>query len=226
MESHKKAIIINAAWRGWYARGSERLERSLIYHGWNYDMKFWRDEKINMLFEENCPYTIKAAALDEVIANGYTHILWMDCSLWCNQDPNILMEIIDKEGGLFIKSGYNLAQTAADTDLQFAGITRDDAEQLPELWSCIFGINLETEQGKKFVEYFYEAYYAGVFNTPRTHSGLSDDARFLHARQDQTATTIAFHKSGYEKLYEPGQIISNYTERENNKEAIIFMRGM
>jgi len=227
MESNKKAVLINASWGAWYPRGSARLERSLIYHGWNYDMKIWKDEIINDFFKKNFPYTIKAAAFMQAMLDGYTHILWMDCSQWVVRDPNKLMDIIDDEGGLFIKSGYNLAQTSADTDLSWAKVSRDEAEKMPELWSCIFGVNLETEQGRNFARHFIEAYHAGVFDTPREHSGRSQDPRFLHARQDQTAVSWAFHKSGYAKLREPREILHSYYPGEvETDEQIVRMRGM
>jgi hypothetical protein len=221
-----KSVIINAAYGAWYPKGSKRLEHSLIYHGLSCDKLIWLDGINNPYFNPYCPYTIKAAAFDEAIKMGYTTILWMDCSLWVVEDPNKLINIINEKGGLFIKSGYNLAQTSADSDLRWANETRDNAEKLPELWSCIFGVNLETEQGKNFMKHFFSACDSGVFNTPREHSGLSSDPRFLHARQDQTAASWAYHKSGYDCLLEPGQILSNYNLREENKGTIVLMRGM
>lgn len=218
--------MINAAIGGWYPRGTDRLVRSMIYHGWKYDILEWKNETINEYYQPGNPYTIKAAAFAEAMRQGYTHILWMDCSLWITNNPNVLMQQIDAEGGLFIRSGFNLAQTAADDDLNFACMTRDSAEQLPELWSCIFGVNLETDEGRSFAFIFLEAAKKGIFNTPRTHSNMSADPRFLHARQDQTAATIAYHASGYNNLMEPGKILTNYTERDKNPEAIVFMQGM
>lgn len=223
MEIEKKGCIINASWGKWYPRGSERLERSLIYHGWNYDLLVWKDEPINDMLQKDFPYTVKAAAFMEAVNRGYTRIIWMDCSLWVTKNPNILMDIVDGEGGLFIRSGYNLAQTSADSDLKWANSTRDEAEKIEELWSCIFGVNLETPQGKAFAYHFIDAYFSGVFNTPREHSGLSADSRFLHARQDQTAASWAFHKAGYNKIYPSGNFLTQDVE---GKDSLIKMRGM
>lgn len=227
MESNKKAVLINAAWGGWYARGTDRLVRSMIHHGWNYDIKIWKDEEPNKIFNPEYPYSIKMSAISEAVKLGYTRILWMDCSLWVIKDPNKLMEIIADQGGLFIKSGYNLAQTSGDNDLIWSQESRDKAESMPELWSCVFGFDLNTEQGKNFYKHLFKAWAAGVFFTPRTHSGLSNDPRFLHARQDQTAVSWAYHKSGYDCLKEPGEILSNYNIHDKeNANTIILMRGM
>lgn len=226
MESNKKAVLINASWGAWYPQGTKRLVRSMIHHGWNYDIKTWSNEAPNEVFKEGFPYTIKMSAIIEAVRLGYTHILWMDCSLWAIKYPNKLMEIIDAEGGLFIKSGYNMAQTSTDKDLAMAlnKIDRDYAESMPEIWSCIFGFNLETEQGKNFLEWLKSFYLGGTFETPREHSGLCKDPRFLHARQDQTAVSWAYHKSGYNCLKEPSEILA-YPENEKEN-TIVLMRGM
>lgn len=227
MDANKKGVLINAAWGGWYAKGTDRLARSMIYHGWNYDIKTWKDIEPNQMFDPKFPYTIKMCAIVEAVNAGYTHILWMDCSLWVIKDPNKLMEIIDTDGGLFIKSGYNLAQTSGDNDLNSVEVNRDTAEKMPELWSCIFGFNIETEQGKKFYQHLLRLWKRGVFDTPRTHSGLSKDPRFLHARQDQTAVSWSYHLAGYDCLKEPSEILSNYNIHDKeNENTIILMRGM
>jgi len=225
MESNIKACIINASWGGWYSKGSERLKQSLIYHGFHHDILIWKNEKINEFFNEKQPYTIKLAALHEAIKLGYTHILWLDSSVWALQNPEKIFDIINDEGGYFWKSGFNMAQCSADSDLNFANWSRDYAEGLNELSSSMFGLNLKTPKGKEFVKVFTEAANYGVFGTSRLHNNASNDERFLHARQDQTAATIAFYKSGFDKIYNPGEYSSYYSENLN--ESIIFtMRGM
>lgn len=227
MELRTDSVIINASWGAWYPQGSARLERSLIHHGWNHDMLIWKNDPINMLFNEKYPYTIKFAALVEAMQMGYKKIIWMDCSLWVIADPNILMRMLNDKGGLFIRSGYNMAQTSGDEDLKSVGWSRDYAQTKEEIWSCIFGFNLETEEGKNFVIHLESAYTHGVFQTPRTHSGLSQDKRFLHARQDQTAVSLAYHLSGYKNVIEPWDILMTYDNYgKKDKNTIILMRGM
>lgn len=230
MDSKIKGTIINASYQGWYARGSKRLERSLIYHGWNYDINIWNDEQISQMeyFNPDFPYTVKAAAICQAIKMGYSRIIWMDCSLWAVRNPNILMDMLNHNGGLFIRSGFNLAQTASDNDLKFAGFDRNHAEKLDELWSCIFGINLEIPKSKKFVELFLNAAQFGVFNTPRHNDGYqSTDKRFLFPRQDQTAASIAYHLAGFENVIEPWDILFQPDDIKTAPEhAIIHMRGM
>jgi len=226
MES-PRCVLINAAWQKWYPLGTDRLVRSLHYHGWNYEIWTWKNENINEYFDPRFPYTIKAAAFAEAVREGFDCIMWLDCSAWAVKDPNPVMKEIIHNGSYFLSSGYNLAQTASDADLYHAEMSRDRAERLPELWSCIFGVDMRTDQGKIFAREFLAACDAGVFNTPREHSGLSEDPRFLHARQDQTAATIAYYKAGYTKMHAPGEHICYYADAGKHKDnACYLMRGM
>lgn len=223
MESQNKGTIINAAWGGSYFKGSDRLERSLIYHGWSHDIHIWRDQRINELFDPESVYTIKAAALVECVKMGYTHLLWADSSFWCVQNPSKIMDIIHAEGGYFCRSGYNLAQTATDSDLEFAGWTRDFAETLPELASGLFGINLLHPDGKKFYEIFLSAVKAGVCCSSRDHNGASEDPRFLFGRQDQVAATIAYYKAGFNNIRCFGDLAAYYEPHKELNSSVLFV---
>lgn len=225
MELSKKGVLINAAWGAWYPKGTDRLVRSAIYHGWEHDILTWKNETINEYFNPAQPYTIKAAALVEAMRQGYTHILWADCSCWFVDNPAKLINIIDDEKGLFIKSGYNLAQTSADSDLDWAEVTRDEAESLDEVWSCLFGVDVSSEKGMKWVKIFLDGAANGVFGTSREHNGASQDARFLHARQDQTAASWAYHIAGYNNLREPSELLE-YASVRTNENVCVLMRGM
>lgn len=225
MELGKRGVLINASWGAWYPQGTDRLVRSAIYHGWEHDILTFKNEQINEYFNPEQPYTIKAAALVEAMRRGYTHILWLDCSCWFVDNPAKLMQIIDEENGLFIKSGYNLAQTSADSDLDWATVTRDLAEQLDEVWSCMFGVDVTSERGKEWVNVFLHGAQSGVFGTSRNHNGASSDSRFLHARQDQTAASWAYHFAGFDKLREPSELLE-YASVRTNENAIVLMRGM
>jgi hypothetical protein len=158
---------------------------------------------------------------------NYDIIIWMDCSIYAIDDPNILVKIIEHEGGYFLRSGYQLSQTATDSDLKWADMTGDEAAEIPELWSCIFGVDMRTERGKKFSEVFIDGCKAGVFNTSREHSRQSEDPRFLFGRQDQVAATVAFHKAGFENMFHPGVHLLAHTERKKAKDSVfLMMRGL
>jgi hypothetical protein len=221
MESNIKACFVNAGFGGWYPKGSKRLERSMIHFGCAHDMFFTREPFEDM--DTTKPYRIKYHALKDAIDKGYTHLIWLDCSLWFTDSPNILMEKLNHNGGFFVHSGFNLAQTSADSDLEWAKKTRDEAELLPEIWSCVFGFNLETEVGKKFWQIFENGFNNGVFDTSRLHANNSQDERFLYARQDQTAVSWAYYTSGYDCAIDPNGIVTDF---DNNKPSLIYRQGL
>jgi len=221
MDCKIKSAFVNAGFNAWYPKGSERLERSMIYHGCSHDMIFTREPFEDM--DTSKPYRIKYHAIKQAIEQGYTHLIWLDCSLWFTRSPNELMDRLNHDGGFFIHSGYNLAQTCNDNDLVFGKLNRDEAEKLPEMWTCIFGFNLLTDKGQKFWHYVEEAFNVGVFDTPRDHANGSADPRYLHARQDQTAVSLAYYLTGYDCAIPPNGIVTDY---KHNEHSLIFRQGL
>lgn len=222
-----KTVVINAAWKGWYSKGQKRLVESLKDTGYSGDILTWNGEIINNSHDPRHPYTMKAAAWVEAIKKGYTHILWLDCSVYAVKNIDSLFELIDEEGMYFWKSGWNLAQSAADSDLAWAGITRDEAEYLHECASGIVGMNIYAPKMSTIIDLFLLANKAGVCSTSRLHSGQSNDPRFRFARQDQTAMSLAFHKAGFtnDQMYEQN-IYSSFFQKAYNESVYLVVHGM
>lgn len=225
MESNTKACIINAAYGKWYPQGQKRLKESLIHHGFNWDILTW-DGFPNDNYDKSCPYTIKAAAFEEAIRQGYTHILWLDCSVWAVRDPNPIFDIINEEGVYFWKNGYNCAQECSDACLEYFHVNRDEAEEWSIASTSMFGVNLNNPVGKTFIERFLQSAKDRVFHGSRFHDNQSFDNRFLHHRQDQSAASIILNKLGC-KIYEPKQYSMYYEDSQETPPSVLFvMRGM
>lgn len=223
MEANTKACIINVAIGGWYPQGQQRLVRSLIYHGFNWDIKTWTTWP-NDNFDKTCPYHIKTAALEEVIKEGYTHILWLDSSVWAIGDANKVFDIINSQGYYLGDSGYNCAQTCNDRTLKYFGVTRDQAESIPDCASGILGLYIENPIAKEFALKWIKAGKEGAFEGSRLHDNQSSDPRFLFHRQDQSAASIIAHSLGM-KLTPFGEVVSYY-EKEMKENVILTLRGM
>jgi hypothetical protein len=223
MESGINAVIINAAIGSWYPVGQKRLIRSLIEHGWNWDIMTWKDWP-NSHFDKSCNYNVKAAAFQEAIENDYTHILWLDSSVWAIKDPNPIMDIINEDGYYFWANGYNCAQECSDKCLEYFGVTRDEAEKMPVASTSMFGVNISNPIGKEFIERWIQSALDGVFHGSRFHDNQSQDSRFLWHRQDQSAASIILNQLGC-KIHDPGQYSSYY--QPVLPESVLFtMRGM
>lgn len=199
-----KPVIINCGIHGWYKAGSERLERSLIYHGYAGDMLFWRDELPPGCPPHNeNPYAFKVYAFREAIRLGYRTICWLDCSFWAIKNPMNIFDIIAEHGVFAFRSGYNCAQTCTDLLLNSTGFTRDEAEQLPEIATGIVGLHIDNPDGNNVWTAWNEYCDMGLFKNARGHNPEeSPDPRFLHGRQDQSAFSIAVHRSGVKFDYQ------------------------
>lgn len=222
MESSNKACIINVALGGWYPQGQNRLVKSLNFHGWNWDVLTWTDWP-NDNYDKSCPYNVKAAAFEEAINQGYTHILWLDCSVWAVKDPNPIMDIINNEGYYIGQSGYNCAQTCSDKCLDYFEVTRDEAETMMDCHSGVMGVYTSNPTAKEFIEKFIQAGKDGAFLGSRLHNGQSEDPRFLFHRQDQSAASIISSKLEM-KLSIFGEMVAYYPEKIDN--VIFALRGM
>lgn len=220
-------VVINSAFGSWYPKGQKRLVESLRATGYEGDILTWTNEVINAHHKKEHPYTMKAAAFVEAIKKGYTHILWLDSSVYAIKNVSVMFYLIEQKGMYFWKSGWNLAQTAADSDLSWAGIHRDEAELMHECASGIVGINTNISKARYLLDVFMDANKAGVCNTSRLHANQSTDPRFKFARQDQTAFTIAFHKAGYknEQMFEQG-IYSSFPQESYQKTVALVVHGM
>lgn len=222
-----KPCIINAGIGGWYKAGSERLERSLIHHGYAGDMLFWRDEyPPNSPNHNNNPYAFKIAAFREAFNRGYKNVMWLDCSFWALKNPMPLFDIINDNGNFGFRSGYNCAQTCPDNLLAAVGISRDEAQQIPETATGIVGINIDNPDGKKVFEYWSEFCDNGLFINSRTHNPHeSADPRYLHGRQDQSAYSMALYKAGVEFNYVDYVAYYNSGSPGYNPEKCYFFIG-
>lgn len=198
MENIDQAYIVSVGCGGWYSKGVTRLENSLIHHGYAGQTKFWKDclPAHSPSHSEN-PYAFKIFAIEEVINSGAKVLLWLDSSFWCIKNPHKIFDLICDKGVVGFRTGYNMAQTASDKALEWAGITRDEAEKLPEIASGMVGLRLDNPNGKKVFDLWKEGMDLGLFKNNRSHDlNDSSDHRFLHARQDQTIFSLATHMAG------------------------------
>jgi hypothetical protein len=224
MVSHIKACIINAAIGSWYPQGQTRLKKSLVYHGFNWDILTWHDWPNNN-YDKSCNYNVKAAAFERAIEMGYTHILWLDCSVWAIKNPNPIFDIINEDGYYFWSNGFNCAQECSDSCLHYFEVSRDEAEKMPVASTSMFGVNITNPVGKEFIDRFIWSAKDRVFVGSRLHDNQSSDPRFLHHRQDQSAASIILNQLGC-KIYEPGLFSAYYHNGPVSDSLIFFMRGM
>lgn len=208
-----------------YPAGQKRLLNSLVHHGFRHDVLAFQDWP-NDSFDKECGYNIKAAAFYEAVEMGYTRILWVDSSVWAIRDIEPIFDHINMNGWFFWNNGFNAAITSDDNALEYFGRTRDQAEQIPDITTAIFGLHLENDKAWSFYTKWIETASRGMWATPRDHGGGSTDPRFQFDRQDQSCATIIAHDLGM-KGHNPGF----FTEIANNNgiysdSTLLVMRGL
>lgn len=218
-------ILVNAGVNHWYPKGSERLKRSILETSPSVEPVIYNGFP-NGLFVESNPYNIKASALWEVSHKEGRLILWADCSVWAIKDISPIFDIIERDGYYLLSSGYNAAQTCSDKCLNYFGITRDEAEKIPDSSTMVFGYKQGSEIGDEFFGELICASWDGIFNGSREHDNQSQDPRFLFHRQDQSAATCIAHKLGM-KLHSFGQHVAYDQDGVTPPESVVMLaRGM
>jgi len=226
MENINKAVIINCGVGGWYGHGSRRLKKSLNFVGWAGETIIYDDTyPPDSYRHEDIPYYMKIAAFEEAIRQGFTHILWCDSSIFAVENPVKMFDIIDEQGFWFFSSGYNMAQSANDTALAAAGMSRDEAETVNEWASGCVGVNLNNPNGKAIYERWKELMDAGISKGSRLHDNQSKDKRFLFHRQDQTCLSLAIWELKL-KNTKGLDMISYKNTGYNPKEIIFFIESL
>lgn len=224
MESKIKHCIISGHNNtSWYKKGCERLNRSLIYHGFNGDILI-NDYSTHDDYDNSCPYIIKSIALKEAIEKGYTHILWLDASVWAIRNPNLIFDYINSAGWYFWQSGYNCAQVCSDNCLKYFNVNRNKAESFKDCSTSMFGLNLYNPKAEEFAKMFIKSAEDKIFHGSREHDNQSKDERFLFHRQDQSCASVIANLLEM-KIEEPNLYSSYYSENINNS-VIFLMRGM
>lgn len=229
MENIDKAVIVCEAIGGWYAKGAERLEKSLSYHGYAGQTLIWKDTYPPFSPNHNDnPYAFKIAGIREAINLGFKIILQIDSSFWCIKNPHPIFDIIADKGIFAFRSGYNCSQTVPDNLLADVGITRDEAELIPETATGIVGFNMDNPDAQKVFEYWADFCDRGLFINNRVHD-LKDsaDPRFLHGRQDQSAFSMALYKAGIEFNYVDYVTYYDHSNPlKNTDKAYFFIGGL
>jgi hypothetical protein len=222
-----KPLIISAGIGSWYPAGIDRLERSLVLHGYAGDMKFYRNEyPPHCPPHEQNPYAFKIAMFREAFAAGRKIVCWLDSSFWCIKNPHELFDVIFDKGVFAFRSGYNCAQTCPDNLLAAVGFTRDDAELFPEIATGIVGINIDNPDGKSVFDTWASYCDSGLFINDRVHNPMeSADLRYLHGRQDQSAFSMAVHSHGLQFNYLDYVAYYNNGKPGYNPDKCLFFIG-
>ena len=206
--------IVNVGFGGWYPKGSKRLERSLIYHGFAGEIKTWTNElPPGSPTHEECPYGMKLYAMQWAMEQGHQSILWLDSSAWCVKYPKVHQDAMARDGYYLVGNGdWKADQWTNDVCLAHFGLTREEAAAIPLVSGGIIGLDFRNEIAREFFRQYAEAMNAGAFKgswtaVPEEGSG----ERYRGHRHDQSRAPISAHRMGlfkhpeqtYDYYYQP-----------------------
>lgn len=222
--NNEKICIISYGVGGWYKSGQHRLVRSLNYNGFAGCVNSYTSHPYEWPLHSDNPYAFKIYAFNEALNEGYTHILWLDSSVYAINDVMPIFDYINDNGTFAFRTGYNCAQSCNDRILLHNGITRDEAEQVPEYATGCVGLNFGNEKARNLFARWMENMQAGMFKGSRLHDNQSNDKRFLFHRQDQSAFSLSLHKQGIE-LPANQEFISYYPNKISDNQ-LFFIKGL
>ena len=160
---------------------------------------------------EESQYAFKIHALEEPIRSGFQHVLWMDTTFQPIDSIEPLWAHIQETGWFVAEQSAHLGSWTSDRALRIFGISRDEAMEIPLVYSGLVGINQASEVGLKIWERWRELYAAGAFRGPHYNEscvdpwvarGLkwaghcSNDPRCEGHRHDESALSFVLHELG------------------------------
>jgi hypothetical protein len=174
---------------------------------------------------ENDPYAFKLGAFDYAFERGMTHVLFVDSSFWAINPVMPIFDFMNDKGVFAFRTGYSAGQTCTDKLLHWSGITRDDAMGIPEFAGGAIGFNTHNPYARAVYDMWKRAMLAGLFRNSRSWDPIdSTDPRFLHARQDQSAFSLALHLAGV--VPEQNDYVQYYRKENIPKDTIFFIGGL
>jgi hypothetical protein len=144
------------------------------------------------------PYAFKVYAVEHARARGYNVVIWLDTPNRLIRRIEPWLEEIAKVGVYLQHDGFMTGQWANDKCLQYFGVTRDEAMQIPNIYACIYGFDFRHPITAQFFARWKQACKDGMFygkgkNTDKTESR---DERCLGHRYDQTCAELVAHQLG------------------------------
>jgi hypothetical protein len=217
--------IVNVGTNG-YVTISERLNTSLNNVGYAGGRLIYSGRlPEGSPTHQETPYAFKIYAIEQALRLGYKQVLWLDSSLYPIRPLDDIQKYINDNGWFMFRTGYNLAQSVNDRTLEYARITRDEAETVTEYASGCVGLNFELPEAKELFNKWKQYMIDGQFKGSRSHDNQSDDLRFLFHRQDQSCLSLSMYTNGIGVELDAPAFCHYYGTPQTN-ETIFMIHGI
>lgn len=192
---NKRAIVNFSNNRGWYAKGRQRLMDTLPSKTpTDVELFFFdQEEKIGSPLHDDNPYAFKIYAIQNVLEKGFHTILYLDGSLFPIRRLDPIFDVIEKEGVFAQHAGHMCGTWASDACLEYFGITRDEAMEMPMYGNCgLLGLDLSVPEVLNFYVKWRDSMNAGMFKGAWTNKDNSEskDERCKGHRHDMVCGIV------------------------------------
>lgn len=175
-----------------------RFEHEFAHYSPNTKIVVFRELPEGCPTQLEVPYVFKAYAINEMIKQGFTSVLWADSSVYPVRAVEPLWQLIEQQGYWFsgTMDGATVGQWTVNSALATLGIGREESFGIPMLSATTFGLNLSSEIGQKFfTEYWRLAQEKTAFIGPWVicHAD-SGDSRVYGHRADQSVSSALAHR--------------------------------
>ena len=164
-EMTNKSVIISLGTKNSrYVDGLARLSNSLRDNADGIDfLGFIHEYSVNAPLHTQHPYAFKYHALKKMIDLGYKRILWLDVSVFAVAPVQPIFDLIENNGYFFEGAGCMLGDWCNDITLNFYGISRNIAKEIPMMQAGFMGFNLDHIIGQTIWNELNIAYQNDLF---------------------------------------------------------------
>ena len=187
------------------------------------------------------PYGFKIHALKRAVDPGYQHVLWMDATCQPVESIEPLWEHIEREGFYIVKQeDATLGNWVSDHALGVFGITRDEAMEIPLVYTGLVGLNMQNVAGAAIWLNWLHIYRQGAFSGPHFNEAgygwpwredgakwrghCSFDTRCQGHRHDESAMSFELWKLGLKPAENPRGLAHYGIERHVPDYDVVKMR--
>jgi len=196
----KNCVISFANSKGNYINRLARLSESLRNNSEGIDfVSFIGEASLGCELHSKNPYSFKVEAFYKMFQAGYKNVLWLDSSVFAIKPIHKVFDDIENKGFCFQRAGHMVGSWANDYTLNYFGITRDEAMDMPMIGNAgLLGLSVTNKIGVDFFAMWSKAMLAGCFKGNWTNEGNteSNDERCLGHRHDMSSHSIVANKLG------------------------------
>ena len=167
------------------------------------------------------PYAFKVYAVESVRDRGYEVVMWCESILGLVRPLETLIPEIEATGVYLPEDGWKTGMYANDKCLEYFGVTRDRAMEIPAIWACFMGFDFKNPVTHEFMRRWKRASRDGAFagRTINHEGSESADPRCRGHRHDQSCAELISYQMGIPRSLpvlhpEPGYTHRYFTGRE------------